>query len=109
MAKKKQAPKHNPLAPPSKTDSFRAIYLDDVPMPEAPAPTPAKEKIHAEIYFQTANRLRNAAYWIPHLALWEIVDMGIHLAVEALEKEYNDGKPYRQRASDLKGGRRVKM
>jgi hypothetical protein len=55
---------------------------------------------------ELVNRVKNAAYWNPRLTIARIAEEGIRHAIERVERE--NGGPYRQRESELVGGRPIK-
>jgi hypothetical protein len=54
---------------------------------------------------ETAERLRNAVYWTATpITLSGTARDALEAAVRQLEEEYNDGEPFPDRDSELKGG-----
>jgi len=54
---------------------------------------------------ETAERLRNAVYWtVTPVTLSGTARDALKAAVRQLEEEYNDGEPFPDRDSELKGG-----
>lgn len=49
---------------------------------------PRRDKIHVEIKADNARRLRRAAYYIPHLTMYGIVDMALEAVLPSLEEEF---------------------
>ena len=53
--------------------------------------------------------LKNAVYWTPAgVTISDVATIALDRAVKVLQKKYNHGKPFKKRASELKGGRPIK-
>ena len=65
-----------------------------------------KQKLTVHLDEDLVNRVKNAAYWNPRLNIARIAERGIQQAVEEVERE--NGGPYRQRESELVGGRPIR-
>lgn len=61
-----------------------------------------KELINARCDTANVERVRNAVFWIGQgLTFAGVVSRGLELAAQELEKEHNDGQPFRQRTREL--------
>lgn len=65
-----------------------------------------KQKLTVHLDEDLANRVKNAAYWNPKLTIARIAEHGIRNAIEEVERE--NGGRYKQRESELIGGRPMK-
>ena len=100
-----------------------ADYLADLEPPKAskrkrsttaPQVEPEERKVRATYYIaaDVSDRARNAATALmgppEFLTLAAIVERGVAAEVKRLEKAHNSGKPFPERAAELKGGRRLR-
>jgi hypothetical protein len=80
----------------------------------APQDAPEERKVRATYYIgrDVSDRARNAATALmgppEFLTLAAIVERGVAAEVKRLEKAHNGGKPFPERAAELKGGRRLR-
>ena len=86
----------------NEVDPPPAAAATRLPEPDAPA---KRQKLTVHLDGEVVNRVKNAAYWNPRLTIARIAERGIRLALKEVEKE--NGGPYPQRESELKGGRPI--
>lgn len=86
-----------------------AANLDSAPSAVELSPGIAsgrRQKLTVHLDEAIVNRVKNAAYWNPRLTIAKIAEQGIRHAIQKIEKE--NGGPYKQRESELVGGRPIK-
>jgi hypothetical protein len=66
--------------------------------------TPATEAMTFRVASSIAQRLRNAVYWTPGATATAIVEDGLIMKLDAMEKA--NGGPFQQRGGPIKTGRR---
>jgi len=76
------------------------------PQPIQIKPTPNRERITFHLPVELIDKLRNASYWSPGLAMAEIVERSVTEGLDQMEKKM--GKPFPPRQGQLKVGKRVK-
>lgn len=73
------------------------------------APTrkrPEVDRFTAHVRVDLAERVRNAVYYAPGATVRSITEAGLLAAVERVEREHNNGKPFPKRPEErLRGGR----
>lgn len=65
-----------------------------------------KQRLTVHITVETIERVKNAVFWTPGLTLADLAEEALSSAVDALEKK--NKKKFKQRTSELKGGRPMK-
>jgi len=70
------------------------------------APRAARERLTVHLPSEAIDRARDAVFWSPGLTLAGLVETGLALAVEKLEKK--NGKPFAARTGALRMGRPVR-
>ncbi len=81
---------------------------------DKPPPESKERKVRATYYLSkdVADRARNAATALMGPPSFEtlaaIVERGVAAEVQRLEKTHNKGKPFPERAAELRGGRRLR-
>jgi len=71
---------------------------------EGQGKSPRKIRFSANISVSTKERADNAAYWVPGLNLSALTEMALEKELRKLEKEFNNGEPFKP-AGSLKYGR----
>jgi hypothetical protein len=89
--------------PPSPTNVVTPLRRDQADA--KPANGQKREKLTVHLTHDLIERVKNAAYWNPRLTIASIAELGVKYAIEQVEKE--NGGPYPQRESELKGGRPI--
>ena len=65
-----------------------------------------KQRLTVHISVDEIERVKNAVFWTPGLTLAQLAEDALSGAVDKLEKK--NGKKFKARTSDLKGGRPMK-
>lgn len=71
---------------------------------EGQGKSPRKIRFSANISVSTKERADNAAYWVPGLNLSALTEMALEKELRKLEREFNNGEPFKP-AGSLKYGR----
>lgn len=66
-----------------------------------------KDRFTTQVSGDTVERVRNAVYGVQGLTLTELTETALRREVAKLERKYNEGEPFPQRAGSLPVGRRV--
>lgn len=90
--------KNDPLpsdTPPAVSDKLDSMSSKD-----------AKQRVTFQLSSEVVNHARNAVYWTPGLTMSGLAEMALRREIELLEEKR--GRPFSERAQELKAGRPVK-
>lgn len=90
-------------------DTIETGFLDGLYTPIEPVKSKQavkqKHKITVMVDNELVERLKNAVYWSPGKSVSGVMEEALQIAVDQLEKQ--NGKPFAERNSELKKGRKL--